>query len=89
MDGLDERGSPCVVAEGVSELGDGVGEGVVRDELGGPDGVDDLLPGHDLARPPGQAEQHVHRLDLDLDRLAVPGHAVEPRLDEAVTEPEG
>jgi hypothetical protein len=26
VDGLDERGIPCIIAEGVSELGDGAGE---------------------------------------------------------------
>ena len=50
MDRLDERGIPCVVAQRVSELSHRVGQGVVRDELGGPDTVNDFLPAQDFTR---------------------------------------
>ena len=36
----------------------------------------------------GQADQHVHHLELDLDRFGVAGETVQPRLDQPLPETE-
>ncbi len=86
MDGLDEGRVPRVITQRCTDLVDGVGEGVVGDELGRPHPVDDLEPRHHLARPLGQTHQHIHHLELELDRRVAPGDAVQRRLDEPFTE---
>ena len=89
VDGLDEGRIPRVVTQRRTDLVDGVGEGVVGDELGRPHPVDDLEPRHHLARPLGQTHQHVHHLELELDRRAAAGDAVQRRFDEPLAKAEG
>ncbi len=79
-DGLDVPGAPGVITQRVSELGDAPGQGVVRDELGLPHRIEQLGLAHQLAGANGQADQHVHRLELELDRLAAVGQPVQGRL---------
>ena len=81
-DGLDEPRIPGVVAERFSEQSDGTGQGAIGDDLDLPDRIDELAFRHQLTRPPDQVHQHLHQLQLELDRILALRQAVETGHDE-------
>ncbi len=87
VDGLDVLWILGVVTQGSTQLGNGAGQSLLGNELGGPDGVGDLAARHQLPGPLRQAHQNVHHLELDLDGLDSSGQAVEARLHQPVGEP--
>jgi hypothetical protein len=80
-DGLNEAGLGCVVIEDFSEMRDGVGQNIVSDERVRPYGFDDLLFVEDFSRLARQVDEHLHRLGLDADFLAVDTKGVEIGMD--------
>jgi hypothetical protein len=87
-DGLDVAGVVSVVAERLAQVGDAALQRVVRHELGLPHRVEQLVLGHHLAGTGGEAEQHVHRLELELHRAVASRQPVQTRLHEPVADEE-
>ena len=88
-DVFDVPGALCIVSEFGAELGDDVGESVFRDELGAPDGVDDLFFRGDLAGLPREKDQNIHSARTQLHSMTVARDSVEHRIDRPLTEREG
>jgi hypothetical protein len=72
VDGFDEAWISRVVAKGLAECGNRMGQGILRDRFHPPDLVDELLP---RVHHPGMARQvyeEIHAAGLDpLDAIAV------------------
>ncbi len=79
--GLDHLGLARVVAEHFAQFGDGAGQHVFGDEGAGPHGGEQLLLGDDFMRVLGEALEHLHNFGLHARGAAVPGDAVELRLN--------
>jgi len=80
-DGLDEGGTPWIVAERPPQLDDGLGQCFVPNHHRGPHTVEQFLPADDGARPIGKPQQDLHHLRLDAYRSSVTDEFVGIRID--------
>ena len=88
VDGLDVARLAGVILQRLAQLGDSPRDRVVGDELGLPDRILDLPLVHHLAGSPGQVDEEIHDLALDLNRGGAARDPVQARLDQPVAERE-
>lgn len=74
--GLDVLWIPCIVAQGATELGDGLIEHVLPDHHVRPGAVDQPLPAHHLRGPIDQMQKHGQCFRVEDVRRVSPGQAL-------------
>jgi hypothetical protein len=77
---LDTRRSRRIILKSAPQLADGAVQNVVGHEHVRPDGGDERLAGHDVARTLGEADEHLHHLGLEPGYSLPARKAVERRL---------
>ncbi len=82
------RGARTSSVEGPPEIGDGVGQGRIGDELGGPHRVDEHLSRNHLAGVVAETQERLHRAGFEVDRDLTLGDPVELRLHRPARETE-